>query len=280
MLRRASVTSLRALSRQFRDQRLGGLARVADEPEVDRPVRADRLLVAVDLDQRGVLATSAPWRVVHMFSEAPKATITSASASSRCADRGREAAGDADRERVAGEQPVGHRGGGQDRAGQLAQAPQRRAGAGQHRAAAADDRGPLGARERLRDGLHGRRAGPAASSGPGQRLGRSISAACTSSGSISTTARRSSTARRTARVVSATAVAGPWTRSATAPTASTSASWSILKFERSCAAGVSAASRISGVRLLRRLGQPGDRVRQARALVHARHAEPPADTRA
>ena len=76
----------------------------------------------------------------------------------------------------------------------------------------------------------------------------STSAAWTSSGRFSTTARRSTTAVRTARVTSATAVAGPCTRSATAPTDSTSASWSILKFERSCAAGVSAASRISGVR--------------------------------
>ncbi len=61
--------------------------------------------------------------------------------------------------------------------------------------------------------------------------------------------RRSTRARRTARATSATAVAGPWTRSDTAPTDSTSASWSILKFERIWAAGVSAASRISGVRL-------------------------------
>ena len=78
----------------------------------------------------------------------------------------------------------------------------------------------------------------------------SHAAAWTSSGSISTTVRRSTTARRTARVVSATADEGPCTRSATAPTDSTSASWSILKFERICAAGVSAASRITGVRLL------------------------------
>ena len=49
-------------------------------------------------------------------------------------------------------------------------------------------------------------------------------------------------------MTSATAVDGPWTRSATAPTDSTSAAWSILKFERNCAAGVSAASSTSGVR--------------------------------
>ena len=89
-----------------------------------------------------------------------------------------------------------------------------------------------------------------ASSGPNAGSVNSDEAACTSSGIISTTARRSTMARRTARVVSATALAGPCTRSATAPTDSTSASWSILKFERICAAGVSAASSTTGVRLL------------------------------
>ena len=45
-------------------------------------------------------------------------------------------------------------------------------------------------------------------------------------------------------------MSGPCTRSATAPTASTRPVWSIRKFERSAAAGVSAASTSSGVRLL------------------------------
>ena len=67
---------------------------------------------------------------------------------------------------------------------------------------------------------------------------------------MSTTARRSTVARRTARATSAVAVSAEWTRSGTAPTARTSAAWSMRKFEFSAAAGVSAASRISGVRLL------------------------------
>ncbi len=49
--------------------------------------------------------------------------------------------------------------------------------------------------------------------------------------------------------MSSTAVAGPCTRSATAPTERTSASCSIRKFERIAAAGVSAATSTSGVRL-------------------------------
>ena len=93
-------------------------------------------------------------------------------------------------------------------------------------------------------------AAAALSSGSGGGSDGSQSAACTSSGSIRTTARRSTRARRTARATSAIAVAGPCTRSATAPTDSTSPAWSILKFERSAAAGVSAAITSSGVRLL------------------------------
>jgi hypothetical protein len=89
-----------------------------------------------------------------------------------------------------------------------------------------------------------------ASSTAGETGKNSVSPACTSSGSISTTARRSTRARRTARATSASAVSGPYTRSATAPTASTSPAWSIRKFDRKAAAGVSAASSRSGVRLL------------------------------
>ncbi len=49
--------------------------------------------------------------------------------------------------------------------------------------------------------------------------------------------------------MSASADAGECTRSATAPTARTSASWSIRKLERTAAAPVSAASTSIGVRL-------------------------------
>ena len=67
---------------------------------------------------------------------------------------------------------------------------------------------------------------------------------------MSTTARRSSRARRTARATSASAVAGPCTRSTTAPTASTRPPWSMRKLDCSAADGVSAASSTTGVRLL------------------------------
>ena len=62
--------------------------------------------------------------------------------------------------------------------------------------------------------------------------------------------RRSLTAVRKARTVSATALCGEWMRSATAPTLRASASWSILKLERMAEAALSAVSTIIGVRLL------------------------------
>ena len=65
-----------------------------------------------------------------------------------------------------------------------------------------------------------------------------------------TTARRRARAVWIARSVSATAVAGPCTRWATAPAASTIPAWSMRKFERTAAAGVSAATTTSGVRAL------------------------------
>jgi hypothetical protein len=45
------------------------------------------------------------------------------------------------------------------------------------------------------------------------------------------------------------AVSAEWIRSATAPTLRARASWSILKFDRTAAAWVSAVRTISGVRL-------------------------------
>ena len=69
-------------------------------------------------------------------------------------------------------------------------------------------------------------------------------------GSISTIGRRSTTARRYARRASATAVAGPYTRSTPAPTDATRSSWAILKFEVTAAAGASPASTSTGVWLL------------------------------
>ena len=83
-------------------------------------------------------------------------------------------------------------------------------------------------------------------------------------------------ARRTARATSAIAVSGPCTRSATAPTDSTSPAWSILKFERSAAAGVSAARTQQRRPALGRLRQSRDGVGEPRPLVDAARREPAA----
>ncbi len=60
--------------------------------------------------------------------------------------------------------------------------------------------------------------------------------AWTSNGRLRTTVRRSFTAVRNARTVSAMALSGEWIRSATAPTLRARASWSTLKLERIAAA--------------------------------------------
>ena len=68
-------------------------------------------------------------------------------------------------------------------------------------------------------------------------------------GMLSTTGRRSIRVRRRARAASSAAVSGPRTRSAMAPAVAARDPWSILKFDHSAPAGVSAASTSSGVRL-------------------------------
>ena len=80
-------------------------------------------------------------RVVHWFSDAPKATTTSASREQPLRERRREAAGDAEVVGIAGEEAVGHRARGQQRAASARPARAARAGAGEHGAAPGDDRG-------------------------------------------------------------------------------------------------------------------------------------------
>jgi hypothetical protein len=108
-------------------QRLGGRGGVADHAQRHRPVGADRLLVEVDLRRRPRRgASSFPWPVVHWFRAAPKATTTSASPSS-CAASGLAKPPAMPRSYgIAGEEAVGHGAGGQQRARELAQRPQRR----------------------------------------------------------------------------------------------------------------------------------------------------------
>ena len=206
---------------------------------------------------RAAGAMSAPWRVVHWFSAAPNATTTSASREQPGGERRREAAGDAERVRVAARtarwRPREVASSAPMRSPSRAQ---RRPGAGQHGAAAGDDRRPLapraGSRPRACDGRA--RPGAARRERRGRRGGTasaSQSAACTSSGSISTTARRSTrrAPHRARDVGHRGRPARARARRRRRPTR-TSASWSIRKFDRSAAAGVSAASTSTGVRLL------------------------------
>ncbi len=66
-------------------------------------------------------------------------------------------------------------------------------------------------------------------------------------GTLSTTGRHSSRARRNARIVSSPAVSALQTRSTAAPVSRANAAWSTLKFDHSVAAGVSAATTSIGV---------------------------------
>ena len=165
--------------------------------------------------------TSAPWRVVHWFSAAPKATMTSDSREQPGGERRREAAGDAEVERVAARtarwRPPTWRAA-RRCARRARAAPGRRRRArrrGRRRAPAA--RRPRGARRARRRAGRGRgRAGAGGGGAATSAIGTRRPARRAAASARPRAARPR--ARRTARATSATAVAGPWTRSATAPT--------------------------------------------------------------
>ena len=98
---------------------------------------------------------SAPWRVVQWLTDAPATITRSAWGSSSAANGEAEPAGDPERVRQPGEQPVRRRRGGEDRADPLAERLEFGPGVGEDRAAAGDDRGPLRAGDVLGDLHHG-----------------------------------------------------------------------------------------------------------------------------
>ena len=121
-------------------------------------------------------------------------------------------------------------------------------------------------------GRGGASAGPSAAA-PRRR---GTAAACTSSGSISTTARRSTRARRTARATSAIAVAGPCTRSATAPDRLHEPDLVDAEVRADRRGGHVGREHDQRRAALGRLGQAGHRVGQPRPLMDAARGEPPA----
>ena len=167
-------------------------------PSVDRLVRAERVGVEVDLDDRRRPGRSAGRAaVVHMFSAQPQPTTQVGAGDQLGGQRRGEPAGDVERPRVAGKSPLRHRRGGQQRA-----APPRPAssdlGAARARAPRpAMNTGRRGAGEQRRPAratavAAGRRQ-PARHGGRRRRSGRRP-AACTSSGRLSRTVRRSAAA--------------------------------------------------------------------------------------
>ena len=185
-----------------RDQRLGGRARVADDAEVDRPVRADRLLVAVDLDHRRVRPISAPWRVVHTFSAAPKAITTSASASSRWPSGVAKPPEIPSANGSPANSPLATARGREHGAGQLAEAPQRRA---RRRTAPRRGRAMIAgrsARAARAATTASRSAGRTGARSGARRRGRELDldAPARRAAGSARPSRRSTSARRTARV--------------------------------------------------------------------------------
>ena len=75
-------------------------------------------------------------------------------------------------------------------------------------------------------------------------------------GMLSTTGRRSTCVRLSARAASSAAVFAPRTRSTIAPAAVARAPWSILKFDQNVSTGISAASTNTGVRFFAASASP------------------------
>ena len=150
----------RGVAVERRDERLGGRGGVADDAGVDRPVRADRLLVAVDLHDtrgRGEQRAVARGPLVQRGAERDHGVGLAEQARRRRATRSRRRCrGRTGRPRTGRWRPPRWRA----RRRSLAEAAQRRPGARQHRAAARDDRRPLG---RLQD----RRPPPRTAACPG-----------------------------------------------------------------------------------------------------------------
>ena len=268
-----AVATLRVPHQHQLIHRAGGLADVAVHAQIDRPVRAERRLVVVDLDQgRPVADQPAVPGGPH------GQTATPGDDQIRVRDqlgrqRGGEAAGDAEIEGVASECALRHRRGGQQRTRSQRQVAERLAV--RHGAPPGDEHRPLGrvASGRPAGGSRTCRAGPAPAAGAGSPGPASASPACTSSGTLSTTVRRPLRAVRHARVTSATALSAEYTRSGTAPTERTRPSWSILKLDRTAAPGGVRGQHDHRRPALGGLGDTGDGIGQSRSLVHRHQAD-------
>ena len=216
--------------------------------------------------------SSAPWRVVHMVSDAPHATTRSASVMSSAA---RSVANPPEMPKapgVAGEEAVRDGGGGEQGAAGVGERGQ--FGAGSAGAATGDEHRPVGVVEEA--GELGDRAGVRA--GRGQRRERggagSQGCSCTSRGRLSTTVRRRPRQVAYARRTSATADAAECTRSATAPTEVTSSVLVDAEVRPHRGTGGVGGQHEQRGAALRGLGDAGQGVGQAAALVQREHGDP------
>ena len=160
------------------EQRLRGGGRVADDGGVDRPVGAERLLVDVDLHDRGAAGDQRAVTRRPAGQRGAEGEDQVGLADQPRRDRRREPARDPDRPRRALEQAVPHRRGRQHGADRGPEALERLPRAGEHGAPARHDHGPARGRDQcgdLRDrpgrGRGPRRLGRHARPGaPGRRL--------------------------------------------------------------------------------------------------------------
>ena len=159
-------------------------------------------------------------------------------------------------------------------------------GAGEHGAAAGDDRGALGAGQQVGQRGHGRlRPGAAArSAGPSAGGAGAVGALLRLHVEREHEHDRRGARRARGARARATSAMRAWPARGrarrSAPTASTSPSWSMRKFERTAARGHLRREHDQRRAALGRLGQAGQRVRQPRPLVDAARARARPLTRA
>ena len=230
--------------------------------------RAERRRVDVDLHDARRIADERAVARRPVVRRAPNASTRRPAARARCASGEANPPEMPSEKGVAVEDPVGHRRGGEQRADARAQLLERLAAHREDRAAPGDDHRPLRAASSAA-------VTPRTASGAGAGAAGSARAARTGDGASRLQVERRFSSRRGARRARREAPARPrpsrspgrWTRSGTAPTARRACPGRRRSSTAPRRRRVGGDARARRARL-RRLGQPGHRVRQARPLVH------------
>ena len=223
---------------------------------------------------------SVPWRVVHWFSAAPKAIIASASCIRRSAVGDEKPPAMPSANGSPANSPLATARGGEHRAGALAEHAQRRPCAGERGAAPGDDRRALGGAQDRGGGLHGRLGRARRRElGAGRGQGR------VAVGGLDVERQHQhDRAPLDAGAPHRAGDVGHRGRPARARARRRRRPTPPARPARSGSSTGRCGRRVGGEEqhrraALGRLGQPGDRVREARSLVDAAGGEPPAHAR-